>query len=202
MVSHSLQIFDFILHTFVNDIITPHAHTDDDEDLESDEDRRARMSKETLYDDVLSKFQEYEEYKTQQAEKSKQKKEVSAQLVRAGHPSTTAALGRMAAQMAAEADEQQENNDEGAADDASPKKKIRYNRKAETMSLALAPICACLNESVQANRDLAEAESKRIEKQTKFENKMNAIFAAAAAKSANLPIDVKTILDLVDLTNA
>ena len=179
-------------------------HTGDDEELESEDDRRERMKRESLYDDVLSQFQEFEEHKNKQAAESKRKKEEEAALIRAGRPSTAAALGRMAAQMASE---HKLNDDEEDEDEDTQAKKRRHlrrmqksNRKAMTMSLALQPICDVLNENVRANAELAKDEQKRLEKQTRFENKMNAIFAAAAAKTANLPIDPKNILDLVDLT--
>ena len=157
-----------------------------------------------MYDELLAQFTEYEEYKEKQAAKTKEKKEEEAALERAGRPSTTAALGRMAAQMAAE----QQDMDEDETETTESKKKRRRllrqqqksNRKAMTMSLALQPICDCLTASVEANAELAKNEAKRLKDQTAFENRMNAIFAAAAAKTANLPVDVRNILQLVDLT--
>ena len=192
---------NYVSHRELPIIIT--AHTGEDEDTESDEDRRRRMSRESLYDDTLAQFEQYEEYKDAQAAKTKKKQEEEAALVIAGRPSTAAALGRMAVQMVAE----QENTDVEEDDDETRARKRRRfrqenksNRKAMTMSLALQPICDCLTGSVKMNAQLAREEAKRFEKQTLFENKMNAIFAAAAAKTANLPIDVKNILNLVDLT--
>lgn len=158
------------------------------------------MSKESLYDDTLSQFIEYEEHKDNQKAKTKRKKADEAALVRAGRPSTTAALGRMAMKMAEEQDENESEDEERVVKRRRLRQGLQRNRKAATMSLALQPICECLNSSVQANQKMAEDEAKRFNKQTTFENKMSAIFAAAAAKTANLPVDVKLILQLVDLT--
>ena len=49
------------------------------------------MSRESLYDDTLAQFEQYEEYKDAQAAKTKQKQEEEAALVLAGRPSTAAA---------------------------------------------------------------------------------------------------------------
>ena len=68
------------------------------------------MSREALCDDQLAKFTDFEEYKDRQAAAVAKKKEVEAQIVRAGRPSTTAALGRMAAQMVTEQEKEKENS--------------------------------------------------------------------------------------------
>ena len=137
--------------------------------METDEENRARLSREALYDDALEQFQDYKEkskvnyiscsthnctciscsalvmhYSHTQEKRSKKKQDAQLQsrLVRAGKESMLQALGQTAGNKKKKAS--------GSVEGESPPKRKTGSRRLNALSDALAPIAAVLKMSVEA----------------------------------------------------
>lgn len=122
---------------------------------ETESARRERLERETLYDDALALYTQYQEVKKKRAEDIQQQKDEETALEIAGRPSMNAAMANMSNHMHFDEDAETGPDDsfetkaqKRARERRDDRRQTRKKRKAEEIQAAFEPLCEVLKNQV------------------------------------------------------
>ena len=141
-------------------------HAGEGQDLESDSQRRKRIQREGLYDDLLCMWEQLAEEKKKAQAKAAKAKSLSKDLAAAGKCTMAAALGRVKRHRKQQIDNpdcSDDDGDDGGADSSGAKKRQRkrkqrnLNRKNKRMAGMLDPLTKVFKKQIK----MQQKESRR-----------------------------------------
>lgn len=161
-----------------------HTHTGEDDVVETKEDFAKRMNKESLYDDMLSLWDQIEENKEVAAGKREQQKAYKKQLLVAGKATLNAATNRYKRHRQDVVTEE----DDGDNDPTGSRKRRRLrrsrnaNRKAKQMRGMIQPLADVMNKQIRESKRQARRDRRFQQESTNLNAKMDAIMLSILGK--------------------